>query len=51
MSEIARFHGTTKTTALARSLRMTHSLESGTQRRSTVHLREPDGTFREVQPH
>lgn len=49
MSEIARFHDTTKTTALVRSLRMAHFLETETRKGSTVYLRESDGTFREVQ--
>ncbi|MGN5238079.1 hypothetical protein [Rhodococcus sp. SJ-3] len=49
MSEIARFHDTTKTTALVRSLRIAYFLETETRTGSTVYLREPDGTFREVQ--
>ena len=48
MSEIARFHDTTKTAALIRSLRMAHFLESETRAGSAVYLREPDGTFRPV---
>lgn len=49
MSEIARFHDTTKTAALVRSLRMAHFLESETRQGSTVYLRQSDGTFRQVQ--
>lgn len=49
MAEIAGFHDTTKTAALVRSLRMAHFLETETQKGNTVYLREPDGTFREVQ--
>jgi len=48
MAEVTRFHDTTKTAALIRSLRMAHFLESETRAGSAVYLREPDGTFRPV---
>ena len=48
LEEIAEGQATTKTAALARSIRMMSFIEKARRRGATVILREADGTQREV---